>query len=186
VQFIDIDVSDVVSLNAHRDDSELVQHAYVMNPAIQAAGNSVPLQFKTLQFNAQTEAKYGERIQALTDHLWPTGMDDINLPEAQQKESFSSFKDWIEARVQWVAAAGKDIHKFERGSITVKGRPHYRVGDYIRVDRGGIRWEAYVIHVAHDFQPFRRYMTTLEYIRGTQVRERKKIQNPWDVERAQS
>lgn len=183
VQFFEIDQKDIVSLIAHRDDSELVQWAAITSGSIGAGANTFPLEDRVLQFNTGTGGKFGDRIQRLETILLPDDYDDQGLPEDEQIKSQHGYANWLSYRVRWVKDAGEDIHKFERGQITVKGRPEYRIGDYIRVKRGAIIWEAYVTSVTHDYQPYRRYMTTMEYIRGTQYRERKGVANPWDVER---
>ena len=182
VQFYDVPIGDVVSLTAHRDDSELVQWAHVLHPAVETGGNSLPLEYKIFRLNYGTADKFGDRLQEITSYLLP-GAFDSSLPEKQQLASQNSYKEWLEDRVQWIAFAGEDIHRFERGVVTIKGNPKIQVGNYIRVRRGAIVWEGYITSVTNDYQPFRRYLTTIEYIRGTQFVQRSRIPNPWDAER---
>jgi hypothetical protein len=65
----------------------------------------------------------------------------------------------------------------------MKGYPMMRVGDYFRLHRGDIVWQGYVTNIVNDFQPYRQYITTMDYIRGNQIKVRRAMQNPWDVER---
>jgi hypothetical protein len=85
-----------------------------------------------------------------------------------------------------MVSAGKDVYQFEKGSITIKGNPHIRVGDYVKVKRGVIEWSGYIVSIQHNYSAYRQYLTTIEYIRSDQWIERQKVKSGvWDKERKQ-
>lgn len=187
VTFWDIPLSDVVALSAHRDDSELVNHAWVQSVIGQAATMTQMTKNSSGIANEKTRDKFGDRILILPTHLNPQDtMHPISLPMADQKKAEKLTYDWVQERREWLKLAHEDIHKFERGSMTMKGYPHPRVGDYFRLARGDIVWEGYIVGITHQFNAFHQYLTTLEYIRGNQWKKRQEITHPWDKERKQA
>ena len=179
-----IDIKHVVALRAHRDDSELVNHVWIHTPVSSAAAFTQAVKNLGL-VNADTRDKYGDRIQQEATRLFPYDMANapINLPPGEQLAAENEVKTWVEERRNWMVLAQNRIHDFERGSITMKGYPMMRVGDYFRLHRGDIVWHGYVTNIVHDFQPYKRYLTTMDYIRGSQIIKRRKTENPWDTER---
>lgn len=190
VGFWEIPMRNVIELSAHRDDSDQVQHVFVQNANIHMAQNWNVLLNGFGNFNEELRAKFGDRIQVVPEYIGP-GVAPENLPEAEQKQSYTDYYQWLLDRTQWLVLAGTDIYKLEHGSITIKGDPHVRVGDYVTVQRGAIRWTAYVVSVSHKFAPYRNYLTTLEYIRSDQWIKRQQVQEQiggagvWDLERKQ-
>ena len=185
--FRDIYIRDVVSLQAHRDDAELVNHVWVQSQNLAVNGSAILYAGKKGGIiNTDTMIQMGNRrVETLTTFHSPTAKKSFNNPEGVQQEVNISLGEWVQQRLNWAMDAGSQIHEFERGSLTIKGRPEIRVGDYVTVHRGEILWDGYVVSVSHDFQPYRRYLTTIEYIRGNQWVRRKKIMAPWDKERKQ-
>lgn len=179
-----IDMKHVVALRAHRDDAELVNHVWIQTPVFQNVAWTQGVKHLGL-VNAATRDKYGDRIQIEATRLIPTDLENVpmNLPRAEQLEAENKGLTWVEDRRDWLVHAQGNIHDFERGSITMKGYPMMRVGDYFRLHRGDIIWHGYVTNIVHNFQPYRHYFTTMDYIRGSQIKVRREIQNPWDVER---
>lgn len=177
-----VQMRDILSLSAHRDDAEFINHAKVVSPAAHAAGL---VQFESKDtglLNGETAGRFGHRIKVQpTFHLPPTL--PINLPQAEQLQSNANFRDWIAKRRDWIKAAGEDIWKLERGSVVIKGYPEHQVGEYIEIDRGELKWLGYVTDVVQEFVPFQRYTSTLNYIRGNQWLRRKEVTNPWEKER---
>lgn len=180
-----VHISDIMSLTAHRDDAELVNHAWVKAPWATASANVQPLRAGRGLLNEETRATFGDRIQILPTNLGPDKYP-INLPMKKQKESYDAWGDWIMNRLDWLVKAGEDIHRFERGRVTMKGRPEIRVGDYLEVERPAFLWSGYVTAISHEFVPFQVYRTTVEYIRGNQWVRRQAVPNPWDKERMES
>lgn len=184
VSFWEIPVRNVMQLVAHRDDSEQVQHVFVQNANIHASQNYYPLLNGFGNFNTELRPKFGDRIQVIQEFVGP-GVPPENLPMGAQEASYASYYQWLLDRTNWLVRAGTDIYKLEHGSITIKGDPHIRVGDYVTVERGVIRWTAYVVSITHAYSPYREYLTTLEYIRSDQWIKRQKATNIWDTERKQ-
>lgn len=181
----EVSISDVVSLSAHRDDAELVNHAWVMAPWAGASANVQPLRSGRGLLNAETRATFGDRIQVAQTMLGPKE-SPISLPEGEQLRSQGLWGDWILERLRWITLAGEETHRFERGRLTLKGNPKIRVGDYVTVHRPAFDWQGYVVAVTHDYAPFRAYHTTVDYIRGDQWVRRQSVKNPWDRERMTS
>lgn len=184
VRFWEIPNRNVIALHAHRDDSELVNHAWVMLAAGNVGGNTCPIINQKGTLNADTRAKFGDRLATETTYLGPTNLaPSINLNRAAQIAADQEWCAWGAYRLEWLKLAGKNIHLLERGSLTIKGDPKIQVGDYIWVTRGDLRWRGYVVNIQHQFSAYRHYLTTLDYIRGTQWLVRKTIDKPWDSER---
>jgi len=133
--------------------------------------------------NEETIAKFGNRLQIQPTFLGPL-LPTMNQDAGTTARAVQTWTDWIRDRVTWMLAAGEDTHEFERGSMVVKGDPEMMVGKYFTVERGPLQWDGYGIGVGHDFQPYRRYLTTIEYVRSNQWKRRQAIKQPWDRERA--
>jgi hypothetical protein len=181
----EINKKELLALRAHRDDSELVNHVWIHTPVSVSGANTQFFSRLKGLVNAETRGKYGDRIQQEATRLFPYAQptSSINLPMAAQRAVDDDAESWAEERRDWMVLAQNRIHDFERGSITMKGYPMMRVGDYFRLHRGDIVWQGYIVNIVNDFQPFRQYLTTMDYIRGNQIKVRRAIQNPWDVER---
>ncbi len=187
VSYWPVPLADVVSLSAHRDDSELVNHAWVQSVISQAAGMTQMTKSTSGLVNEETRDKYGDRILILPTHLNPQDTKHpISLPMAEYKKAEKLTFDWVQERREWLKKAHENIHNFERGSLMMKGYPDPRVGDYFRLARGDIVWEGYIISITHQYNAYHQYLTTMEYIRGNQFKKRKEIQDPWDKERKQA
>jgi hypothetical protein len=170
---------------AYRDDSEQVQFVFVQNANIHMANNYLPLLNGFGEYNQELRAKFGDRMQTVQEVVGPS-LPPESLPEKDQEQSYTDYYAWLLDRTGWMVKAGTDIYKFERGSITIKANPKIKVGDYIRVLRGPLKWEAYITSVQHIFQPYRQYLMKIEYIRSDQSIKRKEIGgNLWDLERKQ-
>jgi hypothetical protein len=181
----EINKKELLALRAHRDDSELVNHVWIHTPVSVSGANTQFFSRLKGLVNAETRGKYGDRIQQEATRLFPYAQptSSINLPMAAQRAVDDDAASWAEERRDWMVLAQNRIHDFERGSITMKGYPMMRVGDYFRLHRGDIVWQGYVTNIVNDFQPYRQYITTMDYIRGNQIKVRRAMQNPWDLER---
>ena len=181
----DIPMKDIVTLSAHRDDTEQVQHTFVMSTSVIMQQNWLPLLNGFGEFNTELRAKYGDRIQQVQSTSMP-GIAPLSLPEKEQTQSFKDNYSYLLDRTKWMVSAGKDVYQFEKGSITIKGNPHIRVGDYVNVKRGVIEWAGYIVSVQHNYSAYRHYLTTIEYIRSDQWIQRQKVKSGvWDKERKQ-
>lgn len=184
--FWPIPMRNVTSLNAHRDDSEQVNHTFVVNTNAHLAKDWLPLLNGFGNFNDELRAKFGDRIQTVPEYVVPTEESPTGLPEQPYQENMELMYRWLLARVDWLKKAGRDIYKMETGRITIKGDPHIKVGDYIEVHRGVLVWSAYVVGVTHQYRPYYQYLTTIEYIRSNQWKKRQGVGDGiWDKERKQ-
>jgi len=183
--FHQIPIRNVVSLVAHRDDAELVQHVWVKSP-LADNGMAEFISAGRGMVNKDTRSGYGDRrVEILETVLGGSSDQTKNQKQPEHLDVLADLKRWIEYRLAWAVIAHAEIDLFERGQLTIKGNPKIQVGDYITVNRGEIVWDGYVVAVTHDFKPYHHYMTTVEYIRGNQWVRRKQITAPWDKERKQ-
>lgn len=115
--------------------------------------------------------------------------------EGAQEERSKKQEAWIDKRRRLMMEMNKDNVVFERGSIVVKGGPTrpgeqeaMKAGDYCRMQMGRMEWDAYVVQIDHDFQPFQGYTTTLTFERGEGFALRASMesgqQSPWLAEQA--
>ena len=100
---------------------------------------------------------------------------------------------WIDKRRRLMMEMNKDNVVFERGTARIKGGPMraggeaMKAGDYALFKMGRMTYEAYVVSVDHEFLPFQRYTTTLNFERGTGFVERARTVatlSPWLSEQA--
>jgi hypothetical protein len=110
-------------------------------------------------------------------------MPPNNLPEKDQEKADQAHVDWGIYRAKWIAEASEEAIRLESGDVTFKGEPRVRVGEYITIPRGDVKWSAYAVAVRHVYRGFQNYLTTVQYIRGEQYVERLKANNPWYGER---
>jgi hypothetical protein len=180
-----VKLAHVIALRAHRDDAELVNHVWIHTPLMASAAFTQAVKEMTGLVNGETRAKYGDRIQQEATRLFHSDIAEtpVNRPRGSQREGERQMLTWAQDRQKWMVQAQTSIHEFERGSMTLKGYPMMRVGDYFRLHRGDIVWHGYITNIVQDFQPYRRYLTTMDYIRGNQILVRREIKNPWDKER---
>jgi hypothetical protein len=184
--FWPIPMRNVISLNAHRDDSEQVIYVFVTNANAGVGTNPLPLERGFGIIPQNERAKFGDRIQIVQEFVGATAASPTSLPEQEHQQMTVDYYDWLVARTDWLKRAGRQIHQFEHGNITIKGDPHIRAGDYITLLRGPLDWDGYVINVTHQYQPYQQFTTTLEYIRSNQWKQRQAVGDGiWDKERQQ-
>jgi hypothetical protein len=190
VSFWEIPMRNIIALSAHRDDVDQVQHVFVQNANDHLSAGYYVLLEGHGNFNEELRPKFGDRIQTVQEFVGPA-TSPMSLPEQEQEQAYIDYHAWLIERTEWLVKAGQDVYKLEKGSITIKGDPHIRVGDYISVQRGAIHWTGYVVGVSHKFAPYKNYLTTIDYIRSDQWIQRQKVQEQiggagvWDLERKQ-
>lgn len=130
------------------------------------------------------------------------GEDTIsNATTGQSSEDVQANTDkqesWIDKRRRLMMEMNRDNVLFERGTASVKGgimRPDgvemLKAGDYALFEFGRLVFEAYVVQVEHNFQPFVGYTTTITFERGTGFAQRTQLEggleSPWLAEQASS
>lgn len=179
-----IPVANIVALNAHRDDTEVVQYIWPHMQVWGQAQNARPLTAGWPQPSQKYAPRNiaGTRMQEISSSVGAE-MPPNNLPEKDQEKADKDHVDWGIYRAKWIAEASEEAIRLESGDVTFKGDPRVRVGEYITIPRGDVKWSAYAVAVRHVYRGFQNYLTTVQYIRGEQYVERLKANNPWYGER---
>lgn len=183
----EIDMEEVIELRAHRDDSEVVTVVMVRSAAAHPFENQFALTLRdsVIDNPNNSSAMFGWRAAQMESMLSSNGAPQGN-PEARFIELNKTLNTFLIQRREWLKAMWSRNADLENGSLQIRGRSTIHVGDYIHVRRGmgsGVDWVAYVTRVTHQYMPFNKYITTLEYIRSTQYLRRSAADNPWDTER---
>jgi hypothetical protein len=116
-------------------------------------------------------------------------------PEDVQTERSDLQEAWIDKRRRIMIEMNRDNVVFENGTARVKGgqvrdgeTDLARAGDYALFVKGRMMFEAYIVQVDHEFQPFQGYITTLTFERGTGFVERAQMgggsESPWLAEQS--
>lgn len=114
--------------------------------------------------------------------------------EGEQGKRGVKLEAWIDRRRRNMLEMNRDNVVLERGSVQIKGgvmRPDgsesMKAGDYARFLVGQTTWDAYVVQIDHDFQPFQGYTATLTLERGEGFANRTgqfSSSSPWLAEQA--
>ncbi len=115
--------------------------------------------------------------------------------KSAQEERSKKQESWIDKRRRVMMEMNRDNVVFERGSVQVKGGPmrpggveSMKAGDYARFQMGRMEWDAYVVQIDHEFQPFQGYVTNLTFERGEGFALRASMgsgqASPWLAEQA--
>ena len=102
---------------------------------------------------------------------------------------------WIDVRRMYMLQMNRDNVVFENGVANIKGLPMrddgvepMKAGDYATFWFGGIKWDAYVPQIDHQFAPFQGLTTTLTFERGEGFALRTALgggsASPWLIEQA--
>lgn len=117
------------------------------------------------------------------------------LSKSEQDARSTQQEAWLDRRRRHMMEMNRDNVVFESGAAVVKGgmmRPDgaeaMKAGDYARVKQGRLTWDAYVVQLDHDFQPFQSYTQTLSFERGEGFAKRTSMESgqasPWLAEQA--
>lgn len=177
---LDLDITDIVSIDAERGDGNVANIFWVSNPLAQQGFHSINLLIQGLQASDDTVVDkdypnnspemYGDRLMQIDLRQTPTLIK--GAPTGPKKETWKQndaehWPQWMKARRTWLRDASRDNSVFEEGSIIVKGDERWKAGMYARITRGALVWECYIVGVQNTFAPFREYTTRLTFIRGT-------------------
>lgn len=139
---------------------------------------------------------YGLRAMYADSVMGPMDVDNqtSGLEQNQQDARGSSMADWLKERRDVIINNNKDNVVLEKGTIEMKGGPSrynstepLKAGDYIRVLDGLIQWDAYVVGLQDNFQPYRSYSSSIQFERGTGFAQRvsqSSGNSPWLKEQA--
>ncbi len=112
------------------------------------------------------ESLYGFRSMEVT--TWHGSYVVRGMKEDENKAASNSWVTYLDKQIELLQNSNVDNVVFESGSITCKGFPEYKPGNYFRTQwRSGLLSTGYIQSVTHTFEPFRSYTCTLNFIRGT-------------------
>lgn len=121
------------------------------------------------------------------------------LPPSEHEARSVKQEAWIDKRRRLMMEMNKDNVVLERGSVRIHGGPmrgassdgtiqSMKAGDYVRFGMGELSYIAYVVEIAHEFNAFESYMTTLTFERGEGFVARAELEgginSPWLAEQA--
>lgn len=194
-EIIDTDIDAVVSLVANRSDMHVANLYRVDFPAGHLLG-STPLMLSYAEQKANKEtiflqdaAKYpnsnpqlyGTRPMQVRSLMLFDAADSapINLPKEKQYKAQTSVVEWMNERRKQLIELNKDNVVFEDGSMVLRGDEKIRAGRYVRLTRHKLISWYYAFGVIHQYQPYQRYTTTVQFVRGTGFLERSRRDKPY-------
>ena len=135
----------------------------------------------TMDYPNTAKKYYGIRAMYAESVTYPESIKNVSsgLNESEQTERGGNIDKWIQARRQVMIDNNKDNVVLEKGTLQLKGgitRPGttdaLKSGDYVRVEDGLIAWNGYVLTLTDTFAPYRSYVASIEFTRGTGFAER--------------
>lgn len=177
-KFVPVTRADVVSMTVERSDQNLANYFWVDAPRFainygetsrQLAYLADPNEVYIQNYGNNSPKLYG--IRRMWEQTQQGGRGELNngngTPEGSARTiSEKSCLEWMNERRRQLVAMNKDNVILEHGSMTVKGNEALRAGVYARLAHGGMTSDYYVTSVTHDFIPFQRYLTHVEFERG--------------------
>lgn len=177
--FVNITREDVVSMSVARSDENVANYfwvdaprfalnfgetvrsfAYMAKPEdvyVTNHGNVDPTLYGNRRMWAQTQQ--GGRGEVNNGNGTPDG--------AQRTLGEADCIAWMARRREQLVRANLDNVVFETGSMAIRGNEAVKAGAYVRLENGGMFSDHYVTSVTHDYLPFQRYLTQVEFERGT-------------------
>lgn len=155
---------------------DMVDDAFRRQEALMAGGQQA-----TMDYPNTAKKYYGIRAMYAESVTYPESVKNVSsgLPESEQDSRGGEIDNWLQTRRQVMIDNNKDNVVLERGMITLKGgitrdlsTIPIHSGDYITVNDGLVTWNAYVETITDTFAPFRSYVATVEFTRGTGFAER--------------
>lgn len=174
----------IVQLRQTRNDNEVYNYYWATNQRFALVDDNYSQTEALMSSEGQpamtypnTAAKYyGLRAMYGESVMTPDEVDTVSsgLAETEQNQRSGYMLDWIKDRRNIMIANNRDNVVLEFGSLEMKGGPMrddtndaLKSGDYVSVVDGQIKWLAYVTNVQDNFIPYSRYVTTLDFKRGT-------------------
>lgn len=197
-EIIDVGIDEVVSLNANRSDIHVANLYRVHYPTGQLLG-SAPLMLSYAEQNAHRDTiflndparypnsnprLYGTRPMEVQSRMIYDAADfaPINLPAHLQYAAQRNVVDWLHDRRRRLIALNKDNVVFEDGTMVLRGKESIRAGRYVKLTRHKLVAWYYAFAVIHQYQPYQRYTTTVQFVRGTGFLERSRSNSPYTDE----
>lgn len=189
---IELTAGDIQSISVTRSDANVANYFWVDSPRFEIVHGSIhravaaqgdPETFFVQQYKNCDPKLYGIRkMHEVTQQGETAAKHHGNgLKEADWKREMALSVDWQTKRRVQMLEMNKDNVVFEAGSITCRGREEIKKGTYLKVKRGTVTSECYVVGVDHDFVPFSNFTTTVQFQRGTGFAERAKRERGKDA-----
>jgi hypothetical protein len=183
---IDVALEDVVGIDVERTDAQvanffwvppgpsMLDSNYLVNVAALQAGQP----FDTTYGN-DSPALYGLKKMEVGTFAIPTDIDELptEAPLADQPAGGVKYVAWHQKRMELLKAMNRDNVVFEAGAMQIRGNEDWKPGRYLRLTRGDVVSEAYVVSVEHAITPLQSWTTTLSFERGTGFLVRNKMPN---------
>lgn len=194
-EIIDVAIDEVVSLIANRSDMH-VANLYWVDSVEGSLIGSTPILYSHAEQIAHADtiylnnaqlypnanpALYGVRpMQVPLDMVYDgSATAPVNLPAAQQQQAAISMVDWIHKKRMQLIELNKDNVVFEDGNMVLRGNENIRPGRYVKLTRHKLLAWYYAFSVVHQYQPYQRYTTTVQFVRGTGFLERSRSATPY-------
>lgn len=183
-EYVDINDTDVVSLNVSRTDANVANYYWVRAPRFDLCSSLYMQQFALQGADPESvlQTTYPNTLSSLyglRPMLTETQMggDDVSamgsgLLAPDQNKRDTSMAGWINDRRVILAKMNQDNVLYESGSMRVRGNEAIRAGMYVRLHRGTFVATYYVVKVDHDYMPFQGVFSSLTLERGTGFIER--------------
>lgn len=179
----------VISYQQTRDDTEVYNYYWCTNQRFDMVDDGYRRQEAlisggqqaTMDYPNTAKKYYGIRAMYAESVTYPESVQNVSsgLNESEQTARGGEIDKWIHARRQVMIDNNKDNVVLEKGSLQLKGgiaRPGttdaLKSGDYVRVEDGLIAWNGYVLTLTDTFAPYRSYVASIEFTRGTGFAER--------------
>lgn len=183
-EYLALNREDVVSMTVGRSDQNMANYYWVDAPRFalnygessrQFAYMDQPEKVYLQNYGNVSPKLYG--IRRMWEQTQQGGREERNNGNGTQDGgartiSEKSCIEWMNLRRSQLVAMNKDNIIFETGSMTVKGHERLRAGTYARLTHGGMVSDYYAVSVTHDYVPFQRYLTQVEFERGTGFADR--------------
>ena len=183
-KFVPITRTDVVSIDVERSDEHMANYFWVDAPRFalnygessrQFAYMAKPEEVYLQNYGNVSPKLYG--IRRMWEQTQQGGRDEKSNGNGTQAGSARTISEnscieWMNKRRRQLVAMNKDNVILESGSMTLKGNEALRAGTYARLSHGGMVSDYYGVAVTHDYVPFQRYITQLDFERGTGFADR--------------
>lgn len=173
-------------MNLTRSDANVANFYWVRAPRFEL-NSDINLQLFAIQgseretvllesYPNSATALYGTRVMYGQTQQGGDDVDTFNsgLPASENHKRNTDIASWIRSRRVFMVLQNKDNVLLERGSFRVRGNERIRPGSFVRLIRGGLSAEYYVVQVDHEYVPFSGFFSTLVVERGMGFVERAK------------
>lgn len=192
---VEVDIVEVVQIDVARSDARVANFFWTPpgsssldTSQLAVAGSLIDGSALDFKHGNNLPELYGERKMQVPTGLQPTDVTDLPSlsPPGQQQAQGTKYIPWYRQRAQQLQAMNRDNSVLEDGAVTIMGREDYTIGRYLRITRGDLASEAYMVSVSHSWQPLNTWTTNVSFERGNGFLERLKATgSPYTAERQQ-